>query len=332
MTRNPLVSVLIGNFNYAKYLGDAIDSVLAQDYQNFEICICDDGSTDESVAVIERYASREPRIKFVVQENAGHGAALNAAWSLASGEVIALLDADDVWLRGKLSSVLNTFCSERNAGLVAHRLKLVWSDLRPIKPQRLPPIENGWLASKLMSPPGYLMLAPCSGLTLRREVALRVLPINPFFRAHADSVIAERAALLARAGAIPHPLGLYRIHRGNITGGSGPRDLAAAKKDIALFDARMADRLQFIHREYGIRLPAPSWTLGAEIHLAQHLFLGRTPDPKLLSQITGISKLRRVMWEILFACPKTVGIRLLRLRGREQQWKHWLKFLLHLPS
>jgi len=332
MPMNPLVSVLIGNYNYAKYIGQAIDSVLVQDYQNFEICICDDGSTDQSVEVIERYASRDPRIKFVVQQNAGQGAALNSAWALAKGDVIALLDADDVWLPQKLKAVLNAFYSDQSAGLVAHRQTLVWGDLRIIRPQRFPEIQEGWLASRLMSPPGYVMLAACSGLTLRTEIARHVLPIDSIFRAHADSVIAERAVLLTIVRSIPEPLSLYRIHRGNITGGSGPRDLEAARRDIALFDARMADRRQFIRHEFGIEMPELSWTFGAELHLAVHLFLSQRPKSDLIDQVACASKLRKFMWQFLFSCPNALALRLLRLRGREQGWKHWLKFALHLPS
>jgi glycosyltransferase involved in cell wall biosynthesis len=328
----PLVSVLIGNYNYGNYLGQAIESVLEQKYQNFEICICDDGSTDESVGVMQRYSIRDERIRFVIQKNTGQGAALNAAWALAQGEVIALLDSDDVWLPEKLSSIVAQFSSLENVGLVAHRLSMVWDDLRAIRPQRFRQMDDGWLAGKLMRPPGYLLLAACSGLALRREVARRVLPLDPTFRCHADSVIAERAALLTNVASIPTQLGLYRIHRANITGGGGPRDLAAARKDISLYEARMADRRSFILREYGIKLRPESWRLGEDAYLAEQLFLGERPAPDLLTQLQAVSVPRALLWRIIFACPRPVGVGLLRLRGRESRWKHWLKFFLRLPS
>ncbi|HXG36600.1 MAG TPA: glycosyltransferase, partial [Dehalococcoidia bacterium] len=62
LPQNPLVSVLIPNYNYGQYISDAIESVLNQTYQNFEIVICDDGSTDNSLEAIRRYAEQDNRI------------------------------------------------------------------------------------------------------------------------------------------------------------------------------------------------------------------------------------------------------------------------------
>jgi glycosyltransferase involved in cell wall biosynthesis len=94
-----LVTVVIPNFNGAKYLNDSINSVLAQDYTNIEIVVVDDGSTDESLAILERYGTK---ITFIKQRNKGSGAARNAGINLASGEYIALLDSDDIWKDNKI--------------------------------------------------------------------------------------------------------------------------------------------------------------------------------------------------------------------------------------
>ncbi len=91
----PRVSVIIPTFNREHYIVKAIDTVLRQHYQDFEIIVVDDGSTDNTRTVLERYGSR---ITYVYQENAGVSAARNAGIMRASGEWICFLDSDDEWL------------------------------------------------------------------------------------------------------------------------------------------------------------------------------------------------------------------------------------------
>lgn len=96
---SPLVSVMIGAYNAAPYLGEAIESVLAQDYEPVELIVVDDGSTDGTAEVARSF----PQAKVIQQENAGNGAARNRAIEYASGELYAFLDADDRFTLGKLS-------------------------------------------------------------------------------------------------------------------------------------------------------------------------------------------------------------------------------------
>ena len=89
----PLISVLIGVYNGAPYLGEAIDSVFAQSYRPIELIVVDDGSTDGSAGVAQRYGDS---LTYAYQENAGNGAARNHAARLASGDLLAFMDADDI--------------------------------------------------------------------------------------------------------------------------------------------------------------------------------------------------------------------------------------------
>jgi glycosyltransferase involved in cell wall biosynthesis len=102
----PLVSVLIPTYNCAQYLRTAIDSVLAQEYNNIEIIVVDDGSTDNTKEVLKNYPSS---LKYFYQENKGVAFAHNACLKQASGEYIAWLDADDYWLPGKLKTQIKYF-------------------------------------------------------------------------------------------------------------------------------------------------------------------------------------------------------------------------------
>ena len=96
-----MVSIVIPTYQCGQFLSQAIESVLAQTYKNYEIIIVDDGSTDNTQEVLSRYSHLE-NIKFVTQSNQGPAAARNRGIKLSSGEYIAFLDADDLWLPTKL--------------------------------------------------------------------------------------------------------------------------------------------------------------------------------------------------------------------------------------
>src|SRR6266852_6280716 len=80
LCENPLISLLTANYNYARYLGEAIESALGQTYTNFELIVCDDGSTDNSCEVAEHYVRRDPRVRLVRKQNGGQVSATNAAY------------------------------------------------------------------------------------------------------------------------------------------------------------------------------------------------------------------------------------------------------------
>ncbi|MGC0363541.1 glycosyltransferase involved in cell wall biosynthesis [Rhodococcus sp. 27YEA15] len=100
----PLVTVLVPAYNAAPYLRVAMESVLAQDFRDFELLIVDDGSTDDTHAVLSRVT--DPRVRVVRQENTGLVGALNNGLALARGEFVARMDADDLMAPGRLSAQL----------------------------------------------------------------------------------------------------------------------------------------------------------------------------------------------------------------------------------
>lgn len=99
----PLVSVIIPVYNGERYLGAAIESVQAQSGHVLEIIVVDDGSTDRSAQIAQRY---HPTVRYVQQANAGPGAARNLGVTLAQGLFLAFIDADDLWLPDKLERQL----------------------------------------------------------------------------------------------------------------------------------------------------------------------------------------------------------------------------------
>ena len=110
--KDPLISIIIPTYNRSWILKEAIDSVLSQDFTDFELIIVDDGSTDKTQDILNAYSKD---IIVFKQNNRGVSAARNAGISLASGRFIAFLDSDDLWLPKKLSAQVDFFKSNRDA-------------------------------------------------------------------------------------------------------------------------------------------------------------------------------------------------------------------------
>lgn len=117
----PKVSVIIPAYNIAPYLPEAIESVLRQTYQDFEILVVDDGSTDNTVEVASHYA---PRVKLVIKDNGGPASARNAGMRQAAGEYIAFLDGDDSWVPDKLAEQVELLDTNPAIGLVFGRAQM----------------------------------------------------------------------------------------------------------------------------------------------------------------------------------------------------------------
>ena len=111
----PVFSVILPTFNRARFLPDALDSVFIQGIPDVQVIVVDDGSTDDTEAVVAAYGFG---IKYVRQENGGTAAARNTGLSLATGRFISFLDSDDVWLPGKMKAELSIFDSNPSAEAV----------------------------------------------------------------------------------------------------------------------------------------------------------------------------------------------------------------------
>ena len=104
------ISVIIPTYNYGRFVAEAVESVRAQTFANTEIFVVDDGSTDDTLAVLDRI--KDPRLKVVQLPRSGVGAAQNTGMRMATGKYVAFLDADDRWLPTKLERQLEVMESE----------------------------------------------------------------------------------------------------------------------------------------------------------------------------------------------------------------------------
>ncbi len=136
---SPRVSVLIPCYNAGRFLKDAVDSVLAQTYQDFEIIVADDGSTDDTATV----AATLPRIRYVHHEHRGISATRNLALSHARGEFITFLDADDLWATDKLEKQVTYMDSHPDCVLVFTQAKNFFHGDENTMSQRQQQLLNG---------------------------------------------------------------------------------------------------------------------------------------------------------------------------------------------
>ncbi|MCX8854932.1 glycosyltransferase family 2 protein [Vibrio parahaemolyticus] len=117
---NPLVSIIVPAYNVSKYISQMLDSILQQSYDNFEVIVIDDGSSDETFNIISQYAELEPRVKaFQNDKNEKIVFTLNRALSIAKGELILRCDGDDYLAKDRITSMVNFLLENKDISLVS---------------------------------------------------------------------------------------------------------------------------------------------------------------------------------------------------------------------
>jgi glycosyltransferase involved in cell wall biosynthesis len=208
-----LVSIIVNNYNYERYLGHAIDSALAQSYPRVEVVVVDDGSTDGSRAVIEGYAGR---VKAVFQPNGGQAAAFNAGFAASTGGVVMFLDADDVLLPDTVARVMAAWAP--GTAKVQFRLQFIDETGREIEgahPHPSLPMASGDLTGEILTL-GEYVASPTSGNAFSREVLAAILPMPADeWRLSADAYLVNLAPFFGDVVSIDERLGQYRVHGHN---------------------------------------------------------------------------------------------------------------------
>ena len=223
----PLVSCIIPVFNGERYLAETLDSIFAQTHRPLEVIVADDGSTDRSVQVAR--GCGQP-LTYLRQANAGHAAARNLGLSVATGDYVAFLDADDLWYPEKLARQLERFGARPELGVVFTHLQNFWS------PDADPSLRPGEEAFRPV--PGYTSVS----MLARRDAFARVGLLDVALRHGNDREWFLRAA---EGGVVmemmPEALVRRRLHTSNRSAALGGNSRAEYLRIIkASLDRRRA--------------------------------------------------------------------------------------------
>ncbi len=208
----PRVSVIITSYNAGEYLGEAIESVLAQSRPADEIVVIDDGSTDATPDVARRYASQGVRL--VQQTNMGAGAARNRGIQETTGELVAFLDGDDLWLPHKLERQLE-YLADHPETVMVSCLRWRWDQTTGerhieyfgVRPGRSLAQEN--VVRNVIGNPSMTLI--------RRSVFDAVGRFDPTLRWGQDWDLFIRITRYGPVGFVMEPLMIYRWHPGGIS-------------------------------------------------------------------------------------------------------------------
>jgi tetratricopeptide (TPR) repeat protein len=209
-TENPLVSVIIPNYNHARFLGDAVRSVLEQSHRDFEIIVVDDGSTDDSGEVAAGFGDK---IRYIYQTNAGLSAARNTGLRAAKGSLIGVLDADDMYEPNSVETLVAALQADPEADGVYCGYQFVdeTNNLLPQIENR--PVPSADLYTVLLD--GNFFVP--ESIFLRRRVYDDVGFFDETLRACEDWDVWLRAAKKYRIIHSPHILTRHRVLAGSMS-------------------------------------------------------------------------------------------------------------------
>lgn len=238
MRENQNVSILINNFNYAAFLRRAIDSALAQTVAA-EVIVVDDGSTDDSAAIIASYGDR---ITAILKTNGGQASCFNSGFAASSGDIVCFLDADDFFTPEKVATLLDVYRRNPQIGWCHHSLTRETSDGRNVGNETLP--SDGPVDVRRRARLGVMRtsLPATSALSFRRSVLEQLLPMPcaPGI-AVGDHYLKMGGALLAPGYMLTAHLAVQTIHSQNLYTG---KDNFALKGEILLRTAAaLRDRI-----------------------------------------------------------------------------------------
>jgi glycosyltransferase involved in cell wall biosynthesis len=287
------VSVVIPTFNHQTFISAAVESALAQTLRPLEVIVVDDGSTDATVEILAPYLSR---IRLVRQPNQGVSAARNVGAGRATGEVLAFLDADDLWLPGKLERQVQRLRSDPGLGLVHCGMEEVDGQGNPLR-ERLDGME-GWVAPELLLFRQSVILGAGSSALIRRDVFQQVGGFDSRLSTSADWDLCYRIASRWEVGFVREVLFRYRLHGANMHG-----NIVRMEHDMLLAYAKAFSDPDDSHRRlrrssYGnlhAVLAGSYFSVGRYADFARHMLMSLALTPGNIGRFLGypVRRLRR---------------------------------------
>lgn len=235
-----LVSIVVSNYNYGRFLDACLQSAAGQTTP-CEVVVVDDGSTDESQSILDRW---DGQVKVIRQANQGQIAAYHTGFEHSSGDLVIFLDSDDVLDREAAATILATL--RPHAAKAHFRLRLIDADGRPTGASIPTRMADGDQRRSLLQKGLLHASAPGSGNVYRREVLQRLfpLPTDPNDKHGADFFCCYGSAAIGPVQAIEETLGGYRVHqRAQATTDSGNAPLLFGNAErSSTIEARLAGR------------------------------------------------------------------------------------------
>lgn len=211
---NPLVSVVMPAYNAAPYLPETIESVLAQTFNDFELLIIDDGSTDNTAEIAHQYSQQDSRVKLLSQENQGVSVARNLGIQMSLGEFVAFLDSDDQWLPDKLAVHIEHLTLQPELGISFAKIEFMSPEGNPMKQ-----FSNSSLTN--LTPIDFyyenLIITP-SNVVIRRAVFEQIGNFDPNLKGTEDAELFLRTSCNGwKVEGIDRVLTRYRTSIGGVS-------------------------------------------------------------------------------------------------------------------
>lgn len=213
MNCNFSITVLMSVYNGEKFISESIESILQQDYTDFEYILIDDGSTDDTLSVLRNYALKDERIKLIEKNHSGLTESLNVGLNQASGEWIARLDADDIAMPGRLYNQLKYVKENKSVILTGGNCIEVNANGSFVK-KHIYPDDHNKLMSRLET---WRAFFPHSSAFFHRENILRLGGYNRKFVRSQDWDLWLRIGQVAQIGCLQMPVVKLRKHTGMIS-------------------------------------------------------------------------------------------------------------------
>jgi glycosyltransferase involved in cell wall biosynthesis len=274
--RNLKISVAVPSMNYGRFIGACIRSILMQSHTNFEIFICDGGSVDESISIIQELALGDKRVTFLSKSDRGQADAIDKAFRVATGDIFCYLNADDLLLvPDAFSSIVSLFNRSPETDVACFRSLYVDAQGSPIKPVnlRINPFDNlSWIKfrGQVVQPSAFW-----------RQRVYRQIPFNTewhfcfdslfFYEAYNRFQFAESALFISG----------YRLHGANKSSGVSWQRIT----ELAAFESYKFGRRSFrgLYLRFIARCVRSSGDAGPAVHLIRKVIYYTVNSLSLLS-------------------------------------------------
>lgn len=222
-TAPPEVSVIIPTYNRERFIGDAIQSVLDQNFRRFEIIVVDDGSSDGSAALIQSFS--DARIIFLWQENKGRSFARNRALALARGRYIAFLDSDDLYLPGKLATQVKYMDAHPSVGMIYTSAYCIDAFGNPLD-KSYEASASGHIYSSIAFFRPVTITLPT--VMVRRELFAKTGGFDELMHRFEDTDMWRRLSKITRVDALPGYTCRLRTHANNSLAAQDPVQIVSS--------------------------------------------------------------------------------------------------------